>query len=372
MIRTGFTLCAVALVSLFSLPATAQEPFRLAIIGLTHDHAWGILNDIAQRTDIEVVGIAERIPELRERARKRLAREVTFFDDYTRLLDEARPQAVMCFGDNREHLEVVRACAARKIHVMMEKPLAPRYEQARLAYEAARKAGIKLMVNYWIAWSPETYTTYERVQAGDVGKIRKMQVRFGHRGPIEIGVSKYFGEWLNDEERNGGGALIDFGCYGADLLRWYLGKPASVSAVTHTYKPQTYKVDDDAVIIASYPEAVGIVEASWNWPVSMNEVDIYGDQAALYSDRNSVRLRKGRDTTAIELKPLPPERENATAFFVDAIRNNRPIEGLLSPEFNLDVSEILEAAKISARTGQTVKLPLSRGAAGHAGSAKMR
>jgi hypothetical protein len=41
------------------------------------------------------------------------------------------------------------------------------------------------------------------------------------------------------------------------------------------------------------------------------------------------------------------------------VRNNRPIEGLLSPEYNLDVAEMLEAAKISARTGQAVKLPLA-------------
>ncbi len=232
-----------------------------------------------------------------------------------------------------------------------------RFDQARAAYDAARSAGIKLMVNYWIAWSPETYTAFDRVKAGDAGKIRKIEVRFGHEGPIEIGVSKYFGEWLNDAQRNGGGAIIDFGCYGADLLRWYLGKPASVSAVTHTFKPQTYKVDDDAVIVANYPDAVGIIEASWNWPMSISEVFIYGDKAAVLSERNSVRIRKGRGAaSSVELATLPPERKNATAFFVDAVSNNKPVEGILSPEFNLDVIEILEAAKISARTGQVVKL----------------
>ncbi len=335
-----------------------EEKLRLGVVGLTHDHAWGIFRDLAKRTDVEVVGIAEKIPELQERARRVLARELAFYDDYQALLDKARPEAVMCFGDNREHVEVVRACAARKVHVMMEKPLAPTYQQARAAYEAARRAGIKLMVNYWIAWSPETYTAYERVRAGDVGRVWKVQVRFGHQGPIEIGVSKHFGEWLNSEERNGGGAIIDFGCYGADLLRWYLGKPTRVSAVTHTFKPQTYKVDDDAVIVADYPNAVGIVEASWNWPRSISEVAIFGDKASLLSERNSAQLIMGRERTPIELAPLPPERQNAVSFFVDAVRNNRPIEGLLSPEFNLDVAEILEAAKTSARTGRAATLPL--------------
>ncbi len=364
--RIRVPFCLLVFVFLFANTSWGQEKFRLGIIGLTHDHAWGILREVAKHSDVEVVGIAEVIPELQEQAKKALGRDVTFYDDYRKLLDQAKPQAVMCFGDNKQHLEVVKAAAARKVHVMMEKPLAPTFAEARQAYQAAKSAGIKLMVNYWIAWSPETQTAYERVQAGDVGKIFKMQVRFGHRGPIEIGVSKYFGEWLNDNVRNGGGAIIDFGCYGADLLRWYLGKPASVSAVTHTIKPQTYKVDDDAVIVANYPGAVGIIEASWNWPTSTNEVVIYGNKGTLTTDRNLVRFRpadpNARDVKPVDLKPLPPDGTNPVSFFVNAIRNDRAIEGLLSSEFNLDVAEILEAAKMSARTGRAINLPLGQGA----------
>ena len=359
MRRFALLFVALTLVPPLAGTGSAQDHFRLAVIGLTHDHAWGILREVAKHSDIETVGIAEKIPELREQANKTMGREVRFFDDYQKMLEEAKPQAVMCFGDNLQHLEVVRACAARKIHVMMEKPLAPTFQQARATYDAARNAGIKLMVNYWIAWSPETYTAYDRVKAGDVGKVWRIEVRFGHGGPIEIGVSKYFGEWLNDEKRNGGGALIDFGCYGADLLRWYLGKPESIRAITHTLKPRTYKVDDDAVIVANYPDAVGIVQASWNWPRSINDVQVFGDKAGIFCDRDLVELYKGRERRKIDLVPLPPERQNPVAFFVDAVRNNRPIEGILSPEYNLDVAEMLEAAKISARTGQAVKLPLA-------------
>lgn len=359
MIRMRLLVClAVFFFGLVSR-APAQDKFRLGIVGLTHDHAWGILRDVAKRSDVEVVGIAEGVPELRQQAAKALGHQVTFYDDYQKMLDEAKPQAIMCFGDNRQHLAVVKAAATRKVHVMMEKPLAPTFEQARQTYEAARKGGIKLMVNYWIAWSPETETAHERVEAGDVGTVRKMQARFGHRGPIEIGVSKYFGAWLTDPELNGGGAIIDFGCYGADLLRWYLGKPSSVSAVTHTFKPQTYpKVDDDAVIVVNYPNAVGIIEASWNWPNGKNDLQVFGDKGELLADRNLVRVTQAGGRKDVELKPLPPERQNATAFFIDAVRNNKPIDGILSPEFNLDVAEILEAAKMSARTGKTVALPL--------------
>ncbi|MEJ0106941.1 MAG: hypothetical protein WDO19_32315 [Bacteroidota bacterium] len=76
---------------------------------------------------------------------------------------------------------------------------------------------------------------YEMVHTDNaVGNIRKMIVHMGHQGPKEIGCSPDFLAWLTDPVKNGGGAIIDFGCYGANLMTWLMnGKaPVSVSAVT--------------------------------------------------------------------------------------------------------------------------------------------
>src|SRR5207244_855233 len=78
-----------------------------------------------------------------------------------------------------------------------------------------------------------------------------------------------FLRWLTDPVLNGGGALTDFGCYGANLFTWLMGnaRPVSVLAVTQTLKPTVYPhVDDEATIVVTWPEAVGIIQASWNWP----------------------------------------------------------------------------------------------------------
>ena len=74
-------------------------------------------------------------------------------------------------------------------------------------------------------------------------------------------------EWLIDPELNGGGALVDYGCNGANIMTWLTGgeKPVSVSAVTRTYKPEIYsEVDDDASIMVSYADSQAIIYASWN------------------------------------------------------------------------------------------------------------
>ena len=61
--------------------------------------------------------------------------------------------------------------------------------------------------------------------------------------------------WLTDPVQNGGGAIIDFGCYGANLMAplTRFQEPVSVTAVTRQFKPEVYpEVDDDATVIVSY------------------------------------------------------------------------------------------------------------------------
>ena len=68
--------------------------------------------------------------------------------------------------------------------------------------------------------------------------------------------------WLTDPEKNGGGAVVDFGCYGANLMTWLQNgrKPIAVTAVTRNFKPDVYpKVDDDATIILEYEHATGVI-----------------------------------------------------------------------------------------------------------------
>ena len=92
------------------------------------------------------------------------------------------------------------------------------------------------------------------------GEIRKMVAMDGHKGPKEINVQPEFLDWLTDPVRNGGGALFDFGCYGANLMTWLMDnqRPLAVTAVTQQNKPAIYpRVDDEATILVEYPKRAG-------------------------------------------------------------------------------------------------------------------
>ena len=356
---------ALMLISSFALAQTPEKT-RLAIVGLDHDHVWGLLKTIAGEQDAVLVAIADPHAELVEKAKSRVPKNVAFFTDYVRMLEEARPDAVIVTTANNRHLEILRECAKRKIHYFTEKPLASTGGDAREMERLARQAGIKLMVNYWNVWAPATQEAYRKVQEGLIGPVQKMIVQFGHQGPKEIGVSKYFADWLYDPEKNGAGAMMDFGCYGADWALWLKGRPRRVYAVALTLKPeQKNAVEDEAVIVLEYPDATAILQPSWNWPYSKGEVHLYGPKGSmhvrgdglLHQPAGEQTFQAAPEGTPLETNHLPPEMRNGVAYFLDRIRNNKPLEGPVAAELNVGVNEILDAAKESIRTGRAVELP---------------
>ena len=131
---------------------------------------------------------------------------------------------VIVYEPIHDHLRVVEACAPRGIHVMVEKPLATTVQQAKRMAELAQKYHIMVLTNYETTWYPANHKAYDMIQKdGAVGKMSRINVYDGHSGPVEIGCAPEFLEWLTDPVKNGGGAVIDFGCYGANLSTWLMG-----------------------------------------------------------------------------------------------------------------------------------------------------
>jgi predicted dehydrogenase len=195
-----------------------------------------------------------------------------------------------------------------------------------------------------------------------LGDLRKIVVHDGHQGPKEIGRSDAFLEWLTDPVLNGGGALTDFGCYGADLITWLMKeqRPASVFAIAQQIKPHVYpKVDDEATIVLSYPQAQGIIQASWNWPFNRKDMELYGRTGyVLVPEKGLLRVRTAKTAeTEIKAAPLTAPNNDPLSYLAAVVRGEIRPSGLSSLEVNLIATEILDAARESARTGKRVDLP---------------
>jgi predicted dehydrogenase len=235
-------------------------------------------------------------------------------------------------------------------------------EMARLAGEA----GIKLMVNYGNAWPAATQEAVARIKGGEIGPVQKIIVQFGHQGPREVGTSKYFADWLYDPAKNGAGALMDFGCYGADWAMVLKGRPQRVYATSLKLKTEQHNaVEDDATVLLEYPDATAILMPSWDWPYGQGQAEIFGPKGSFLVRGDGLLFQPAKGQTSVqnpqgkplETRPVPPEKRNGIAYFSYCIQNNKPIEGPVSVEINVGVNEIIEAAKESIRTGRAVGMP---------------
>jgi len=341
-------------------PLAAQQQYKMAVIGLVHAHVWGHLGSMLKGEHARLAGIVETIPDLVAEANKRGATGVPFFNDYRKMLDDAKPDFVWAFVENNRHLEIVEACAPRKIHVIFEKPLAATYEQALAIERLARRHGIQVMTNYQMAWWPANYAAKAAADSGALGQIWRLRGIVGHGGPgAPEGLNKYFFDWLTDPDKNGAGALMDFGCYNALWSLWYLGRPERVYAQVNQLRPQTFpKVEDNSDLILSYKNGVGIFEGSWDLPRGYQDLEVFGLKGSVYMRNGVVELRKRRETEPVSLESLPSDRAEPLAYMTSSLRSGRPLEGLTALDINVRVVEIIEAAKMSVKTGKAIALPL--------------
>jgi len=343
---------------------STHSPLKVGVVGLTHSHVHRILGR-PDRGDIKIVGIVEPNRDLARRFSEQHSYSMDLvFNTLEELIASAKPEAVSVFGSTYDHLQIVKTCAPQGIHVMVEKPLAVSLEHANIMRTLAKKHGIHLLTNYETTWYASNHRTYEMVQNNAIGDLRKVVVHDGHKGPMEIGVNPEFLEWLTHPVKNGGGALMDFGCYGANLVTWLKKgeKPEAVLAVTQTMKPEIYPhVDDEATIILLYPKMQGIIQASWNWPIDRKDLEIYGQTGYIFSD-NSSSMRFRLNENEEEQREILEEREapydDPYAMLAAVVRNEitLPPYDLSTLENNMVVMEILEAAKRSAKSGSIVYL----------------
>lgn len=358
-----FVVSLVVLSMVRTSPAQERHALKVVVIGLEHGHVAGFFRNNLHRRDIEIVGIADADRELSERYAKQYRLDShLLYADVNDMLEKTHPVAAVVYTSTFGHRAAVEACAAHGVHVMMEKPLAVSIEDARAMQQAAGKGKIQVLVNYETTWYRSNRAGYDMAHDGSIGQVRKIVVHDGHQGPKEINVQPEFLAWLTDPKLNGAGALFDFGCYGADLATSLLDgqRPRTVTAVTQQIKPDVYpKVDDEATIILSYPRAQVIIQASWNWPYNRKDMEVYGQTGCVLTvGPDEIRVRHGNGKEQQEqAKPLTAPYDDSLNYFAAVVRGEiRPNGDLSSLETNIIVTEILDAARQSARTGKTIEL----------------
>jgi predicted dehydrogenase len=350
---------------IFTMSSLAQSPaVRVTIVGLSHGHVAGLLQQIAGQHEVQLVGIVEEHNDLIERYRKEFdLPQNLFYSTIEAAVDHGHPQALLVYTSIAEHRRVISEAGKHGLTVMVEKPLTLSLADALAIKQLATERGIAVLVNYETTWYASNRATDALIQEKRLGELRKIVVHDGHPGPKEIGVPPEFLKWLTDPAQAGAGALYDFGCYGAALAtRWMNGRlPLSVTAIAQTDQPATYPhVDDDATIILQYPTTQVVIMPSWNWPFSRKDSEIYGTKGyaiTVGSDRLRLRFVGDEQEKEIATPAIKFPMDNSLHYLAGVVSGTiKPDRDLSSLDTNVAVMQILDAARTSVDQGRSIKL----------------
>ncbi len=343
----------------------AGQSVRVAIVGLVHDHALGLMDALARNHQVTLVGIAEPDKNLVALYAQRFSLASTlFFANEQKMIEATHPDAVLVYTSIHGHRKAIEIAAQAHVPaVMVEKPLSTTMEDALAIERVSRATHTLVLVNYETTWYASNAEALREAGDGSLGTIRRVVVHDGHEGPKEIGVSRTFFSWLTNPTEAGAGALFDFGCYGADLMTMIMHgeTPVSVTAVAMTDKPETYPaVDDDATIIVRYKTAQAVLQPSWTWSFARKDMEVYGTNGYLIteaSDRVRTRYKGQMVEEEHEAPRLVANQLDSLDYLAAVLHGELNAEdGLSSLKTNLIVMQILTAARESARSGRTIAL----------------
>ena len=366
-----------------------SKMYRLGIIGFGHMHINDVAATYGAHEQVEWVACADTVPLCPEKRTAPYTREwnlenvvttqgiSSIYADYREMLEREELDIVIVTSENAQHPDVVEACAQAGVHVCVEKPMAQSLADALRMWRACQAAGTHMVVNWPLTWSPAARTAKKLIDEGAIGRVLEVKWRSGHTGPLgpgaaHAGVDESAAS-MSGPERGatwwhqtaaGGGAMLDYCCYGALVARWYVGEQATAAVgMRANLNSQWGDADDNGAMIVRFPEAMALLEGSWttlDHGVPTGPI-IYGTTGTLVVDRREgkqiVRLERGHGNTTIYTPdPLPEGRTNIAQEFIRFLdgggAGGGELHPTLDPDINLEVMAILDAGVRSANSGK--------------------
>ena len=359
------------------------NPCRVGVIGFAHMHVNELVDRFVQCGRARIVACADTQPRTPSRTRVEGSRHANLmralaapgepraYRDYREMLDKEELDIVIMCPENARHGEVAEAAASHGAHILTEKPMAARLDEARRMAAAARKAGVTLAVNWPVTWLPQFRRLKELVEAGAIGEVWELKWRNGASlGPLAHGSlhpgSTTIGLVSDDEKAANGGtkrrrAAALFSTTAVMGRVWRPGSFPSrrsrfnasrrICAVAMATPRTTRRCWSAFPQRWRFSKRVGRRSTAGfpNGPIlfgSEGTIVVDGDDILVYRDRGS------KAPTLIEKgSPAPEGRSNIAEEFLHHLETGEPMHPTLEPPMNLATMAILDAGIKSAETG---------------------
>ncbi|KAA5546007.1 Gfo/Idh/MocA family oxidoreductase [Roseiconus nitratireducens] len=354
-------------------------PIRVAGINFDHFHMGDLLRMAHDHPDVELVGVCDENPERMRDAAKNFAISE----------DRVHQEPESLFAANKVDLAIL--CPAASKHgewterispfgcdILVEKPFAGSLAEADQMIAACRSAGVRLAINWPLAWVASHRMAKRLIDEGRIGQCVEVHYYGGNRGPLWHVADKVerTAEEVEREKPNswfykrshGGGSLLDYLGYGTTLGTWYMDgrSPIEVSAMVD--QPAGLEVDEHSVVVARYETGLSKFETRWGtftdpWthqPQPKCGFVLVGSEGTIssfdYDTSMRVQTRQCPEGEWIQPEPLTPPFQNPIQYMVDVIQKDTEITGPLSTDISRIGQQIVDSAALSAREKKTVPL----------------
>ncbi|MEK5236880.1 Gfo/Idh/MocA family oxidoreductase [Paenibacillus sp. FSL L8-0470] len=356
-----------------------SDKLKIAIIG-----CGGIANgkhmpSLSRQQNAEMVAFCDIVEERAQEAAKIYGAEgAVVYTDFRELLAAGGFDIVHVCTPNDSHSEITVAALEAGNHVMCEKPMAKTTAQAQDMLDAARRTGKKLSIAYQNRFRADSEYLKGMCESGELGDIY-----YGRAIALRRRAVPTWGVFL-DEEKQGGGPLIDIGTHALDLTLWLmdnykprvvvgstfhkLGQRKNAANAFGPWDPEQFKVEDSAFgFITMENGATIVLESSW----ALNVAE-FGEAKTLLAGteggadmKDGLRINGERAGRLYETKvdlssggvafysgSAETEADREARLWLEAVIEDK--DPVVKPEQAFVVTQILEAVYESARTGRAV------------------
>jgi len=328
---------------------------KTGMLSFAHVHANGYAKQVTENERAQLVAVWDHVESRGKNAAEEY--EAPFYADLDEILG-LDIDAVVVNVETNLHPEVMIAAARAGKHIFTEKALAITVEECDRIIEAVDRAGVKFMISLPSRCRKELLLARKAVDDGLLGDITFGRGRVAHCASLD----KWFSggsAWFVDAEQAGGGALFDLGCHRMDVIRWMMGEPKKVTAIINNFSPN-YAIDDNSATLIEFAnKGIGVVDVAFVHRSGPNPFELFGTEGSITIGDGppaltTTRLSDDEIEAYIASGPedLPPPMQQ----WIDAIEDGT--EMTIDIQDGRNLTELLQAAYMSAEQDRTIELPL--------------
>lgn len=264
---------------------------------------------------------------------------IKIYEAFEEIISDEKIDAVCLCTPNGTHAELAIKALEKDKNVVLEKPMATTVADCDRIIDACKKSKGKLTVISQLRTGEDVIKAKNIVESGALGKIVLCDLYMKYYRSEE-----YFkGSWKGTKEMDGGGALMNQGIHGVDILQYIAGPIKEIKSVVKTLV-HDIEVEDTAVSVLEFESgAIGVIEAATSvYPGFDRRIEINGSKGSLVLKENKIEtliteegdcLSENIDKSTTANDPTKVDIEGHIKQFSNFVRTLNGKEGLIVDEY---------------------------------------